>query len=80
MNTDSFYKLLKSKFPHNVNAQQDIVLMKLSEFIFDKTPNALYILKGFAGTGKTTIIGTMVNIFGIPKPSYTYGPTGRATR
>ena len=60
MNTDSFYKLLKAKFPHNVNAQQDIVLMKLSEFIFDKTPNALYILKGFAGTGKTTIIGTMV--------------------
>ena len=81
MNTDSFYKLLKAKFPHNVNAQQDIVLMKLSEFIFDKTPNALYILKGFAGTGKTTIIGTMVtHLWHTKTKAILMAPTGRAAK
>ena len=55
--------------------------MRLSEFIFDKTPNALYILKGFAGTGKTTIIGTMVtHLWHTKTKAILMAPTGRAAK
>lgn len=81
MNSSEFYKLLKSKFPHNVNSQQDIVLHQLSDFVYDKSPNALYILKGFAGTGKTTIIGTMVTYLWHTKAkAVLMAPTGRAAK
>ena len=51
-----FYKLLKSKFPFQPTTKQDIVLLQLCEFVYDTKPNALYLLKGYAGTGKTSII------------------------
>jgi RecG-like helicase len=60
-NASAFYSLLKSKFPFHPTTKQDEVLMQISQFIFDKSPNALYLLKGYAGTGKTSIIGTCVS-------------------
>ena len=59
-NASAFYTLLKSKFPFQPTSKQDEVLMQLSEFIFDQASNNLYLLKGYAGTGKTSIIGTIV--------------------
>ena len=46
-----------------------------------KHPNALYILKGFAGTGKTTIIGTMVtHLWHTKTKAILMAPTGRAAK
>jgi len=80
--TDSeFYRLLKKKFPFELTLKQDIVLDQLSKFVFDNTPNALYLLKGFAGTGKTTIIGTLVsNLWETKKSAVLMAPTGRAAK
>ena len=60
MNSKEFYSLVKQQFPFTPTLKQDIVLQQLSDFIFDKNKNGLYLLKGYAGTGKTTIIGTIV--------------------
>ena len=59
-NASAFYSLLKSKFPFVPTSKQDQVLMQLSQFIFSNDKNAIYLLKGYAGTGKTSIIGTIV--------------------
>lgn len=76
-----FYKLIKSKFPFVPTQKQDIVLLQLSEFIFSDTPNALYLLKGYAGTGKTSIIGTIVsNLWQAKVSAVLLAPTGRAAK
>lgn len=81
MTASDFYRLLKKKFPFELTAKQDIVLDQLSKFVFDEAPNALYLLKGFAGTGKTTIIGTLVsNLWETKKSAVLMAPTGRAAK
>jgi len=81
MDAITFYKVLKSKFPHEVTLKQDVVLHKLSEFIYSDDANALFLLKGYAGTGKTTTIGTLVtHLWHTKKKSVLLAPTGRAAK
>ena len=81
MTSSEFYSLIKQQFPFQPTIKQNIVLQQLSEFIFSKTPNALYLLKGYAGTGKTTIVGTIVsNLWKAKKSAVLMAPTGRAAK
>lgn len=80
--TDSqFFKLIKQQFPFVPTTKQNIVLQQLSAFIFSKDASELYMLKGFAGTGKTTIVGTIVtNLWKAKKSAVLMAPTGRAAK
>lgn len=81
MQAQEFYSLVKDKFPFEPTLKQDVVLQQLSEFIFDTSTNSIYVLKGFAGTGKTTIIGTLVsNLWKAKKSAVLLAPTGRAAK
>ena len=81
MNSSEFYALVKRKFPFEPTLKQDIVLQQLSEFILSEATDALYVLKGYAGTGKTTIIGTIVsNLWEAKKSAILMAPTGRAAK
>lgn len=81
MNASEFYKHLKRKFPFEPTLKQDIVLDQLSKFVFDTNNDELYLLKGFAGTGKTSIIGSLVsNLWHIKKSAVLMAPTGRAAK
>lgn len=81
MNSSEFYSTIKGDFPFAPTSKQDIVLQQLSNFIFSTSPNLLYVLKGFAGTGKTTIIGTIVsNLWKAKKSAVLMAPTGRAAK
>ncbi|MGB1231478.1 MAG: ATP-dependent DNA helicase [Winogradskyella sp.] len=80
-NASAFYTVLKSKFPFTPTSKQDMALMQLSQFIFNTTPNALFLLKGFAGTGKTSITGALVsNLWQAKKNAVLLAPTGRAAK
>ena len=80
-NASAFYSLLKSKFPFTPTSKQDMVLMQLSQFIFDSNKDSIYLLKGYAGTGKTSIIGTIVsNLWQAKKSAILLAPTGRAAK
>ncbi len=80
-NQTEFYGSLKADFPHETTLQQDVALQLLSEFLFSKNPKHLFILKGYAGTGKTTIVGTIVkNLSKIGLKSVLLAPTGRAAK
>ena len=81
MTSSEFYSLIKQQFPFQPTIKQNIVLQQLAEFIFNTAPNTLYVLKGYAGTGKTTIVGTIVNnLWKAKKSSVLMAPTGRAAK
>lgn len=80
-NASAFYSLLKSKFPFAPTSKQDKVLMQLSQFIFDTNKNSIYLLKGYAGTGKTSIVGAVVsNLWQAKQSAVLLAPTGRAAK
>ncbi|WP_425075564.1 ATP-dependent DNA helicase [Psychroserpens sp. S379A] len=81
MTASDFYKHLKQKFPFQPTTKQLIVLEQLSQFVYDDSSNSLYLLKGFAGTGKTSIIGTLVsNLWETKRSAVLMAPTGRAAK
>lgn len=81
MSPSEFYSIIKQQFPFQPTLKQNIVLQQLAEFIFSKEANALYVLKGYAGTGKTTIVGAIVtNLWKARKSAVLMAPTGRAAK
>ncbi len=77
----SFFGLLRENFPHEPTKTQEEALRKLARFILDDSGDALFLLKGFAGTGKTTIVGDIVtNLWKTRKKSVLMAPTGRAAK
>src|SRR5690554_1742382 len=81
MNESEFYSFLKNDFPHNTTPKQDIALQLLAKFVSASSKNETFLLKGYAGTGKTTIVGTLVkNLLKIKKKSVLLAPTGRAAK
>jgi ATP-dependent exoDNAse (exonuclease V) alpha subunit len=76
-----FNKELLQKFPHQPTLKQRKLLDLLSSFVFNENKDALFLLKGYAGTGKTTTIGTFVNsLWTAGKKSVLLAPTGRAAK
>ena len=77
----TFFKLLKDKFPHDPTAKQSVALQKLASFVLSKEKDSVFMLKGFAGTGKTTIVGTIVtNLWKTTMKAVLMAPTGRAAK
>ncbi|MCK8520691.1 AAA family ATPase [Aquimarina sp. D1M17] len=81
MREKEFYELLKKDFPFEPTLKQDVVLQKLSQFVLKGSKDSLFLLKGYAGTGKTTLIGTLVkNLWKAKMSSVLLAPTGRAAK
>lgn len=60
---------------------QKTVLYHISAFLLSEKPNPAYLLQGYAGTGKTTLVTTLVKT--LPKIGMRYqllAPTGRAAK
>lgn len=77
----SFYKILKEKFPHEPTHKQSVALQQLASYVLSNEKEQLFLLKGFAGTGKTTIVGTLVNsLWKTTLKSVLMAPTGRAAK
>jgi len=81
MDVSHFYSLLKSDFPHEATPKQDIALQLLAQFALNSSKDQVFLLKGYAGTGKTTLIGTLVKNLWKAQLSFTLlAPTGRAAK
>ncbi|MFC2147500.1 ATP-dependent RecD-like DNA helicase [Bacteroidota bacterium] len=77
----SFYKLLKDNFPHTPTSKQEVALQQLAHFVLSEKKEEVYLLKGFAGTGKTTIVGDIVsNLWKTTMKAVLLAPTGRAAK
>ena len=56
-----FYKILSQSFPFSPTYKQDIFFQQIAEFITNENQDEIFVLKGYAGTGKTTVISNIVN-------------------
>ncbi len=81
MQDDEFYQILKENFKFQPTTKQDLAFKMLSRFTTDSSPDELFLLKGYAGTGKTSIMAVLVSqLWKIKKSSYLLAPTGRAAK
>ena len=81
MTSSQFYSVLQKSFPFQPTVKQDVFLQKIADFVTNKYSDELFVLKGYAGTGKTTVISTIVNnLAAINKKYVLLAPTGRAAK
>ncbi|HFG0471274.1 ATP-dependent DNA helicase [Flavobacterium psychrophilum] len=81
MSASLFYNVLQKKFPFNPTIKQDIFFQQIAEFVTNNAKDQIFVLKGYAGTGKTTVISTIVNnLIEINKKYVLLAPTGRAAK
>ncbi|NQZ45027.1 MAG: AAA family ATPase [Flavobacteriaceae bacterium] len=79
--TPDFYRILLEKFPFEPTEMQRFALQKLAGFATAKKSDKIFLLKGYAGTGKTTLIGAVVkHLWHIKKKAVLLAPTGRAAK
>lgn len=77
----NFYSILLQNFPFNPTVKQDIFLQQIAQFLTNNNNEEIFVLKGYAGTGKTTVISTIVNnLIAINLKYVLLAPTGRAAK
>lgn len=77
----SFLSLMRHELGNIPTTQQEEAFVLLERFIHAPEEKACLVLKGYAGTGKTTLISALVNV--LPKfnfKSVLLAPTGRAAK
>ena len=81
MKSQKLQDKLKLHFPFDPTSQQNQVINNISEFVTTIRNKNIFILKGYAGTGKTTLIASLVKSLPVlGKRSVLIAPTGRAAK
>lgn len=76
-----FYKALTDNFNFEPTNDQAKAFELLSDYCLNLNPNLIFLLKGYAGTGKTTLIKTLVKTLpAFKRKSVLLAPTGRAAK
>ena len=81
MERQELYQFLTRSFGFVPTEGQRTVLYHLAAFLISEKPNPAYLLQGYAGTGKTTLVTTLVKT--LPQIGMKYqlmAPTGRAAK
>jgi exodeoxyribonuclease-5 len=72
---------LLSDFPYTPTGGQRVLIGMLADYIRQDPHHSVFLLKGYAGTGKTTMVSTLVNVLSmLRKRSVLLAPTGRAAK
>ena len=70
-----------AQLPFEANEGQMELLDKLSQFIVSPTPRKAFVLRGYAGTGKTSIMAALVGALQqLQQRIVLLAPTGRAAK
>jgi exodeoxyribonuclease-5 len=73
--------MLLDQLGHSPTKGQQTLIDVLSGFVIENQEDRILIIKGYAGTGKTTIVSTLVNVLeSVGKKSVLLAPTGRAAK
>lgn len=81
MNFSTFVALFLKRFPYQPTHGQKKLISELSAFILNENKKSLFLLKGYAGTGKTSFVSTLVNVLSTLKiRCILLAPTGRAAK
>ncbi|MEP1781515.1 AAA family ATPase [Reichenbachiella sp.] len=74
-------EILRNKFEHEPTESQSRAFVAIDQFVAARTTKPTMILKGYAGTGKTSIVAALVKV--LPLFNYKFvllAPTGRAAK
>lgn len=75
------YNQIARNFPFKATEDQDLALQTLSNFLLSTDPDLLLLLKGYAGTGKTSLVGALVRTMNeLKQKTVLLAPTGRAAK
>ena len=82
MDTTEFAQRVAVNLPYVPNGQQAMVVAALARFCAPAMPSdRVFLLNGYAGTGKTSLTGALVKALGeAGVPSVLLAPTGRAAK
>lgn len=81
MDQQEFSRILLQLFPFEATPGQRTLLTKLSAFILGKNLDHIFVIKGYAGTGKTTLVGSLVKAMpALNGKTMLLAPTGRAAK
>lgn len=81
MSESPFYKAFRKNFEHEPNKDQSELISQLEQFLRSRHPKELFVLSGYAGTGKTTVLGAYVKTLKEFKVrTKLLAPTGRAAK
>lgn len=76
-----FEGIVKGHLPFTPNKDQENAIEKISTFIFSNDQRSVFILKGYAGTGKTNLMSAFTKALPSVKwRSVLLAPTGRAAK
>ena len=81
MRSKKLQEKLRLHFPFNTTNEQDECITNIADYVNTIGNKSIFILKGYAGTGKTTLVSTLVKSLPIiGKKSVLMAPTGRAAK
>ena len=70
---------IKENFPYQPTPEQEIAIKSLSDFLLAPRSEMVFLLRGYAGTGKTSLVGALVRTLDkLQQKSVLLAPTGRA--
>lgn len=74
-------QLIFSFFPHEPTADQRNACSRIVDFLFDDNPRSAFILRGYAGTGKTSLVAALIKAAPhLRIRTQLLAPTGRAAK
>tara|TARA_B100000900_G_scaffold265733_1_gene226739 strand:- start:4688 stop:6091 length:1404 start_codon:yes stop_codon:yes gene_type:complete len=81
MNSKKIQEKIRVNFTFKPTSEQEKIINYISEFVTTEGNRNIFMLKGYAGTGKTTIVSALVKSLPIlGKRSVLMAPTGRAAK
>ena len=73
--------LIRENFTHNPTKEQEKAIYLLSDFLLSRKPDTVFLLKGYAGTGKTSLLAALVRTMQqLQQRVMLLAPTGRAAK
>ena len=72
---------IKAELPFEPNAEKEGLFQALGSFLVSRDDRKVFILRGYAGTGKTSVMSALVRALdGLKQPCVLLAPTGRAAK
>ena len=73
--------IIRENFAHNPTKEQEKAISLLSDFILSRERDIVFLLKGYAGTGKTSLLAALVRTMQqLEQRVMLLAPTGRAAK
>lgn len=72
---------IRAELPFEPNSEKEGLLQALGRFLVSRDERKAFILRGYAGTGKTSVVSALVRAMaGLKQPCVLLAPTGRAAK